>query len=130
MTINDPDVVAEVTAAFHRYETALVSNDVGTLNELFWQSPLTLRFGLFENLYGYDEIAGFRQGRPTVDLSRTLKNTIITTYGRDYATANTEFVRHGSGRSGRQSHTWLRTGDGWRIVAAHVSWLTAPPSAS
>ena len=130
MTINDPDVVAEVTAAFHRYETALVANDVGTLNELFWQSPLTLRFGLFENLYGHDAIAGFRQGRPTVDLSRTLKNTIITTYGRDYATANTEFVRHGSGRSGRQSHTWLRTGDGWRIVAAHVSWLTAPPSAS
>jgi hypothetical protein len=130
MTINDPDVVADVTAAFHRYETALVGNDVATLNELFWQSPLTLRFGLFENLYGYDEIAGFRQGRPTVDLSRTLKNTIITTYGRDYATANTEFVRHGSGRSGRQSHTWLRIEDGWRIVAAHVSWLTAPPSAS
>ena len=130
MTINDPDVVAEVTAAFHRYETALVGNDVVTLNELFWQSPLTLRFGLFENLYGYHEIAGFRQGRPTVDLSRTLKNTIITTYGRDYATANTEFVRHGSGRSGRQSHTWLRTEDGWRIVAAHVSWLTPPPTAS
>ena len=128
MTINDPDVVAEVTAAFHRYETALVGNDVAPLNELFWQSPLTLRFGLFENLYGYDEIAGFRQGRPTVDLSRALKNTIITTYGRDYATANTEFVRHGSGRSGRQSHTWLRTEDGWRIVAAHVSWLTAPPA--
>ena len=130
MTINDPDVVAEVTAAFHRYEAALVANDVATLDELFWQSSLTLRFGLFENLYGHDAIAGFRQGRPTVDLSRTLKNTIITTYGRDYATANTEFVRHGSGRSGRQSHTWLRTEDGWRIVAAHVSWLTAPPPAS
>ena len=92
MTINDPAVVAEVTAAFHRYEKALVSNDVATLNELFWKSPLTLRFGLFENLYGHDAIAGFRGARPNIDLSRDLKNTVITTYGRDFGTANTEFV--------------------------------------
>lgn len=127
MIVNDPKVVAEVTAAFQRYETALVGNDVATLNELFWKSPLTLRFGLFENLYGHDAITGFRQGRPTIDLSRTLKQTIITAYGTDFATANTEFVRTDSGRAGRQSHTWVRMPEGWRIVAAHVSWLTEPP---
>ena len=128
MTINDPVVVAEVTATFHRYEKALVGNDVATLNELFWKSPLTLRFGLFENLYGHDAIASFRGARPNVDLARSLKNTVITTYGNDYATANTEFVKNDSGRAGRQSHTWLRTPDGWRIFAAHVSWLTQPPA--
>ena len=129
MDINIPSVVAEVTAAFNRYEQALNTNDVATLDELFWQSPLTLRFGLFENLYGHDAIAGFRQGRAPIDLSRTLKNTIITTYGRDFATANTEFARNDSGREGRQSHTWMRTSEGWRIVAAHVSWLMPPPGA-
>ena len=128
MTINDPAVVTEVTAAFHRYEKALVGNDTATLNELFWKSPLTLRFGLFENLYGHDAIAGFRGARPNVDLSRTLKNTVITTYGDDCGTANTEFVKNDSGRAGRQSHTWLRTPEGWRIVAAHVSWFTPPPA--
>ena len=128
MTINDPAVVTEVTAAFQRYEAALVGNNVATLNELFWKSPHTLRFGLFENLYGHDAIASFRGARPNVDLARALKNTVITTYGRDYATANTEFVKNDSGRAGRQSHTWLRTPDGWRIVAAHVSWLTPPPA--
>ena len=124
MTINDPAVVAEVTAAFHRYEKALVGNDVATLNELFWNSPLTLRFGLFENLYGHAAIARFRGARPNVDLARTLQHTIITTYGNDFATANTEFGKHDSGRAGRQSQTWLRTPEGWRIVAAHVSWFT------
>ena len=128
MTVNDPAVVAEVTAAFFRYERALIGNDVATLNELFWKSSHTLRFGLFENLYGYDAIASFRGARPNVDLARSLKNTVITTYGNDYATANTEFVKNDSGRAGRQSHTWLRTPDGWRIVAAHVSWLTQPPA--
>jgi len=127
MTVNDPAVVAEVTAAFFRYERALIGNDVATLNELFWKSSHTLRFGLFENLYGHDAIASFRGARPNVDLARSLKNTVITTYGNDYATANTEFVKRDSGRAGRQSHTWLRTPEGWRIVAAHVSWLTPPP---
>ena len=126
MIINDPAVVAEVTAVFSRFEAALLNNDVDTLNELYWQSPLTVRYGVFENLYGWDAIAGFRQARLPVDLARSLKNTVITTYGRDFATANTEFVRHGSGRAGRHSHTWVRTTDGWRIVAAHVSLLTPP----
>jgi hypothetical protein len=121
--INQPDVLAEVTAAFERYERALVSNDVAVLDELFWNSPHTLRYGATENLYGYDAIGAFRASRPATGLARTLGRTVITTYGADFATANTEFVRHGSPHSGRQSQTWLRTADGWRVVAAHVSLL-------
>lgn len=123
MIINEPDVLAEVTAVFERYETALVSNDVAVLDELFWDSPHTLRYGATENLYGYDAIRAFRAGRPSAGLARTLGKTVITTYGRDFATANTEFFRTGSDRTGRQSQTWLRTADGWRVVAAHVSLL-------
>ncbi len=125
MRINDPAVVAEVTAAFQRYETALNDNDVSTLTELFWKSPLTIRFGLNENLYGHDAITAFRQARPTVDLRRTLANTVITTYGSDFATADTEFLKRDSGRRGRQSQTWARTDAGWRVVSAHVSFLPA-----
>ncbi|WP_066257677.1 oxalurate catabolism protein HpxZ [Hydrogenophaga flava] len=124
MIINEPDVLAEVTAVFERYEAALVSNDVAVLDELFWDSPHTLRYGATENLYGYDAIRAFRASRPSAGLARTLGKTVITTYGRDFATANTEFFRTGSDRTGRQSQTWLRTADGWRVVAAHVSLLT------
>jgi Protein of unknown function (DUF3225) len=124
--INIPDVVAEVTEAFMRYEHALVANDVAALDGLFWTSPHTLRFGIGENLYGYDAIAAFRAGRPPIDLTRRLMNTVITTYGRDMATANTEFQRVGATRTGRQSHVWVRTDQGWRIAAAHVSLLIAP----
>ena len=121
--INLPDVIAEVSAQFARYERALISNDVAVLDELFWESPHTLRYGATENLYGYDEIKAFRAGRPAVGLERALLKTVITTYGRDMATANVEFQRTGSPRTGRQSQTWLRTADGWRVVAAHVSLL-------
>jgi hypothetical protein len=121
--INEPDVLAEVTAVFERYEVALVTNDVAVLDELFWDSPHTLRFGATENLYGYDAIRAFRAGRPSAGLARTLGKTVITTYGRDFATANTEFFRHGSDRTGRQSQTWMRTPEGWRVVSAHVSLL-------
>jgi len=122
--VNIPEVKAEVEAAFMRYEKALAENDVAVLNELFWDHPLTLRFGVAENLYGHDQIANFRQARdPKVNLDRTIFNTVITTYGRDFGTANTEFQRKESQRKGRQSHTWLRTIKGWRIVAAHVSLL-------
>jgi hypothetical protein len=123
MEINRPDVVAEVTAAFERYETALVNNNIAVLDELFWQSPLTIRYGATENLYGYEAIAAFRSQRSPVGLARTLSNTVITTYGQDFATANTEFERT-AGKRGRQSQTWMRTADGWRIVSAHVSFLT------
>jgi hypothetical protein len=124
--INIPEVVAEVTQAFERYERALVANDVATLDTLFWNSPRTLRYGIGENLYGYDAIAAFRSARPSIDLTRRLDNTVIVTYGRDFATANTEFQREGSALGGRQSHVWIRTDEGWRIAAAHVSLM--PPA--
>jgi hypothetical protein len=124
--INLPVVVAEVQAAFDRYEQALVSNDVQVLDELFWRSPHTIRYGATENLYGYDEIQAFRAARPSKGLARTLTRTVITTYGLDAATANTEFWREGSDRVGRQSQTWLRTEHGWRVVSAHVSLMAVP----
>lgn len=121
--VNLPDVLAEVTTAFERYEVALVTNDVAVLDELFWNSPHTLRYGATENLYGFDEIRAFRAGRPSAGLARTLGRTVITTFGRDFATANTEFHRAQSDRIGRQSQTWVRTPEGWRVVAAHVSLM-------
>lgn len=123
MEINLPAVVAEVTAAFGRYEIALVTNDVSVLDELFWDSPHTLRFGATENLYGYDAICAFRAGRPSQGLARSILKTVITTYGHDFACANIEFQREGINKVGRQSQTWMRSPRGWRVVAAHVSWL-------
>ncbi|MES2610717.1 MAG: oxalurate catabolism protein HpxZ [Pseudomonadota bacterium] len=122
-TINQPDVLAEVEAVFALYEDALVHNKVEVLDALFWDSPHTLRYGATENLYGYAQIQAFRAGRPAQGLQRRLLKTVITTYGRDFATANVEFQREGSARTGRQSQTWLRTETGWRVVAAHVSLL-------
>jgi hypothetical protein len=121
MAINLPEVLAEVTAQFARYEQALTGNDVAVLDELFWNSPHTLRYGAGENLYGYDAIAAFRAQRPAQGLQREVLRTAITTYGRDFATANIEFRRAGSERTGRQSQTWVRMPEGWRVVAAHVS---------
>ena len=123
--INLPEVVAEVTAVFDRYEKALVSNDVATLNELFWDSPHTIRFGLGEQAYGHAAIAGVRAARDPKDLMRTLTRIVITTYGTDYATASCEYRRVSSGKFGRQMQTWLRTADGWRVVAAHVTLFDA-----
>src|SRR5258708_2970952 len=121
--INLPDVIAEVHAAFARYEAALTGNDVRVLDELFWNSDFTVRFGATENLYGYEAIAAFRAARPAVNLARTVTNLVIRTFGTDFATANMEFARAGSGRAGRQSQTWVRMPQGWRVVAAHVSLL-------
>ena len=123
MHINLPEIVDEVTAQFARYEDALVNNKTDVLDELFWNSPQTLRYGATENLYGFDAIQAFRARRPAQGLMRMVLKTIITTYGNDFATANIEFQRLGSTRPGRQSQTWLRTPDGWRVVAAHVSLL-------
>ncbi len=123
MEINLPDVVTEVKAAFERYEQALVNNDVAVLDELFWHTDHTIRYGATENLYGYEAIASFRANRSPMGLARTLQNTVITTYGRDFATANTEFVRETTTKLGRQSQTWIRTPEGWRIACAHVSLL-------
>jgi hypothetical protein len=125
--INLPDVLAEVTAAFERYEAALVSNDIGTLNDLFRKSPLTVRYGVAKNLYGYEQISAFRAARSPVSLQRTLHNTVITAYGHDFAIASTEFRLKSASRSGRQMQSWVRFPEGWRIVTAHVS-LIDPPS--
>lgn len=124
MDINLPDVVAEVTVAFARYEAALVANQVEVLDELFWNSPHTLRYGAGENLYGYDAIRAFRAGRSPQGLARQVLRTAITTYGHDFATTNIEFQRDGSDRIGRQSQTWMRTPQGWRVVSAHVSLMS------
>ena len=124
MQINLPHVLAEMEVAFARYEDALVNNKVDVLDELFWNSPQTLRYGIGENLYGFEAIQAFRASRPSQGLQRTCMNAMITTYGEDFATANTEFQRDGVARAGRQSQTWMRTPEGWRVVVAHVSLIS------
>ena len=127
LEINLPDVLAEVTAAFARYEDALVHNKVEVLDELFWNSPHTLRYGATENLYGYEDIRAFRAARPAQGLARDVLRTVITTYGRDFAVASTLFHRDSmAGKIGRQMQTWVRFPDGWHVVAAHVSVIDPP----
>jgi hypothetical protein len=121
MVINDPHIHAEVVDIFARYERALIENDVATLDMLFWRAPQTLRYGVGERLYGYEAIMAFRKARTGGSPPRTLQNTVVTTFGSDFATANTEFKRNGESRIGRQSQTWIRTEEGWRIASAHVS---------
>lgn len=124
MTVNDPPVLAEVTATVDAYETALMTNDVEALDGFFRDAPQTVRYGVAENLYGFDAIAAFRLGRAGGSPPRARLRTEITTFGRDFAVANVEFLREGAEQTGRQSQTWLRTENGWKIVAAHVSILT------
>ena len=125
MEIDLPDVVAEVREAFERYEHALVSNDVAALDGFFRDDPRTLRYGVGENLYGYEAIKAFRAARSPVGLARTRSKTVITAYGRDFAVASTLFHRT-AGKVGRQMQTWVRFPEGWRVVAAHVSVIDAP----
>ena len=125
--IDLPAVRAEVEAAFAEYERALGANDVATLDRLFLARPTTIRYGAAENLYGHAEIAAFRAARSPAGLERTLDRTVITTYGADTAVASTLFRRGSApGRLGRQMQTWVRTRDGWRIAAAHVSFIDEP----
>ena len=127
MHVDDPQALAEVTAAFARYETALIANDIAVLDELFKHAPETIRYGIAENLYGHAEILAFRKARPSVGLMRTISRTVITTYGRDTAVASTLFHRVTlPGKVGRQMQTWVRFADGWHIVAAHVSVIDEP----
>jgi hypothetical protein len=123
MDINLPEVHAELSAVFARYEDALVNNRIDVLDALFWPSPHTVRYGVGENLVGIEAIRAFRLARPATGLARTLAHTVITTYGTDFGTAMTEFHRAGSSAIGRQSQTWVRLPEGWRVVAAHVSLL-------
>jgi hypothetical protein len=127
MEIDLPEVIAEVSAAFERYEQALVTNDVATLDATFRDDPRTIRYGIAENLYGFGEIASFRSARSPVGVMRTRSRTVITSYGRDFAVASTLFQRVGaSGKIGRQMQTWVRFPDGWHVVAAHVSLIDEP----
>lgn len=127
MEVDLPDVVAEVREAFARYETALTTNDVAALDALFRKDRRTLRYGIGENLYGFDAIAAFRAARNPAGLMRDLSKTLITTYGRDMAVASTLFHRALlPGKVGRQMQTWVRFAEGWRIAAAHVSIIAAP----
>ena len=127
MDVDLPDVLAEVTAQFERYEKALVSNDIAVLDELFRPDKRTLRYGVGENLYGYDEIMAFRAARSPIGLGRKTARTLITTYGRDAAVASTLFYREQLvGKVGRQMQTWVRFPEGWKIVAAHVSIINEP----
>jgi Protein of unknown function (DUF3225) len=129
MQVDLPEVLTEVTAQFARYEQALVSNDVAALDELFRADSRTLRYGVGENLYGYEAIMAFRAARSPLGLSRRTAKTVITTYGRDTAVASTLFYRDTlPGKVGRQMQTWVRFPEGWRIVAAHVSIIDDPGS--
>ena len=121
MIINDPEVIAELEALYPEYEQALVTNDVDKLVRMFWNAPQVMRFGASENLYGYEELTAFRKARPAANLARTIKRLGIVSFGRDFASITLEFER-GATR-GRQSQTWVRMAEGWRIVAAHVSLL-------
>jgi hypothetical protein len=123
MEVNNPEVVAEIQAAFLEYEDALAHNKVDALNRFFWASPATIRYGIGENLHGHAAISGFRAARSPAGLARTLRETVITTFGRDFAITMTLFDRVSApGRTGRQSQTWVRMSEGWRVVAAHVSY--------
>ena len=130
MKINDPQALAGMTEAFDRYERALMENDPATLEELFWNSPHTLRYGIAENLYGWKEICDYRRTRASAGGApqRRITKRVLTTYGDDFGTANIEYVR-ANGKTGRQSQTWMRTPEGWRVVAAHVSMMQATDEA-
>ena len=122
-SVNLPEVLAEVQAVFEEYERALTGNDVQALDRLFWRDDRTLRYGTGENLYGFDAIAAFRAARSPQGLGRSIRRSSLCSFGRDFAVANIEFVRNGDPRIGRQSQTWVRFPEGWRVVAAHVSWM-------
>jgi hypothetical protein len=124
LEVDIPEVLSELVATFEAYETALVTNDIETLNNLFWDSPATVRYGTreVERQYGHAEIAAFRLKRGAVNQPRILRNQRITTFGRDFGIANTEYLMPGSDKLGRQSQTWVRTESGWKIVSAHVSF--------
>ena len=121
MTIDHPETLAEVQSAFAAYEQALMDNDLDALDGLFWASPATVRIGPGQNLYGIEAIRAFRQNRPGGSPKRELLKVTITTFGRDFATADIEFRREGNPRTGRQTQAWVRLPEGWRVVAAHVS---------
>ena len=124
LEVNISEVVADVRVVFDRYNRAVDDNDVAVMNEMFWDSPHTVRYGRAENLYGHGDIAVYCTTRKT-RIERSYPRTVITSFGRDFAIAWTETCNKGSAAFGRQSQTWVRTDQGWRIVAAHVSNMEA-----
>jgi hypothetical protein len=129
LEIDNPDVKVEVELAFAEYEEALVNNDVAVLDRFFVEALTTIRYGIAENLYGSAEIAAFRAARSPAGLARRLERTSITTFGRDFAVASTLFLRESApDKVGRQTQVWVRTSDGWRVAAAHVSVIDTPAS--
>lgn len=125
MQVNIPEVLSEMVSMVDRYEAALVGNDVQALDEMFWTSPHTIRYGARECLYGHEQILAFRKGRDPSNLMRRVTRREITTFGNSYAITNLEFRRDDETRIGRQSQCWVRLADGWCIVSAHVSWRDA-----
>ena len=126
MVVNDPETVAELRVLYPRYEEALVNNDVEGLTRMFWPSPLAIRFGAGENLYGVEQIEAFRKSRPAVNLARRIVRLEIVTFGNDFGSVTLEFERDAADGAivrGRQSQVWVRFAEGWRIVSAHVSVL-------
>jgi hypothetical protein len=129
MLINHPATLAELQTLYPKYEEALVTNDVETLTAMFWASPRVMRFGVTENLYGIEELEAFRKGRSPANLARKVLRLDIVTFGTDYGSVTLEFERDTNGKitHGRQSQTWVRLPEGWRIIAAHVSLLPTAP---
>lgn len=123
MIFNDDAVHHEVAGLVERYEAALAENDIAALDAMFWASDNVVRFGVGENLYGQQEIAEFRRNRASGSPPRVVRRIEVATFGADFATANVEFVREGSIMIGRQSQSWVRLPEGWRIVSAHVSLM-------
>ena len=125
MLINDPQTVAELAAIYPQYETALVSNDIETMQRLFWASPYVVRFGVTENLHGIAEIGAFRAARSPANLARRITRLDIVTFGKDFGCVHLEFERDKGDQviRGRQSQTWVRLAEGWRVISAHVSLL-------
>ncbi|BAY64917.1 hypothetical protein NIES22_50170 [Calothrix brevissima NIES-22] len=123
--VNDPAVVAEVTDLYLKYEEALANNNLEVMDSLFWDAPEVVRFGVTENLYGSEEIRNFRASRANPKIEREISHLKVVTFGKDTATVTLEFRRiiNGVERFGRQSQTWYKFPDGWKVVSAHVSLL-------
>ena len=127
MIVNDPATVAEVQAAFQRYEQGLIDADAAALDELFWNSPLTIRYGDGQIQHGHAPIKAFNARRRKLGPDRALAETVVTTFGHDFATVSTLYVDVPPGKIGRQMQTWARLDGNWHVVAAHVSVVDAVP---
>ncbi|HVH24437.1 MAG TPA: AtzH-like domain-containing protein [Pseudonocardia sp.] len=131
MRVDDPveldrsEVVAQVRAAFDRYERALADGDLAVLTELFWADPRCVRFGVADRQQGAAEITDWRRANQGVPAGRRLSETRVLAVADHTAVVTTLFGYPGRAVDGRQSQLWVRFPEGWRIVAAHVSELAS-----